>query len=250
MAVFRTGNPALSEKTRSGTLAAHGRRGHDPAGHRQQDGPLPAHRPAPAPPSPGTWPARPAGARWALIGGADPGPRHHLQEDVGAHHDAALRRSSRACSWAAISRMYDAAVSRASCRSRWASRWARWRALLLAYTLAAHQVTRELPAGHRSPPPAPSPSSTSSRWCWASSASASRSSTRRGIVGIGFSVVVVVIAALNLVLDFDFIERGAADGRAEVHGVVRRPSACWSRSIWLYLEILRLLAKIMGKDRR
>ena len=29
-----------------------------------------------------------------------------------------------------------------------------------------------------------------------------------GIVGIGFSVVVVIVAALNLVLDFDFIESG------------------------------------------
>ena len=34
-----------------------------------------------------------------------------------------------------------------------------------------------------------------------------------GIIGIGFSAVVVVIAALNLVLDFDFIEQGAQQER-------------------------------------
>ena len=43
-----------------------------------------------------------------------------------------------------------------------------------------------------------------------------------GIIGIGFSLVVVAIAALNLVLDFDFIEQGVAVRRSQVHGVVRR----------------------------
>ena len=43
-----------------------------------------------------------------------------------------------------------------------------------------------------------------------------------GPLGIGISMVVVFVAALNLVLDFDFIEKGAAERRAEVHGVVRR----------------------------
>ena len=33
-----------------------------------------------------------------------------------------------------------------------------------------------------------------------------------GLIGIGFSLFVVVVAALNLVLDFDFIEQGAAQG--------------------------------------
>ncbi len=41
-----------------------------------------------------------------------------------------------------------------------------------------------------------------------------------GAIGIGFSVFVVIIAALNLVLDFDFIESGARAGAPEVHGVV------------------------------
>ena len=70
-----------------------------------------------------------------------------------------------------------------------------------------------------------------------------------GPIGILFSVVVVVIASLNLVLDFDFIERGAAMGAPkymEWYGAF----GLLVTLIWLYLEILRLLAKIMGKNRR
>jgi uncharacterized YccA/Bax inhibitor family protein len=70
-----------------------------------------------------------------------------------------------------------------------------------------------------------------------------------GVVGIGFSLVVVVIASLNLVLDFDFIERGAAMGAPkymEWYGAF----GLLVTLVWLYLEILRLLAKIMGKDKR
>lgn len=71
-----------------------------------------------------------------------------------------------------------------------------------------------------------------------------------GPVGILFSVVVVVIAALNLVLDFDFIERGAAAG-APKYMEWYAAFGLLVTLIWLYLEILRLLAKIMGsKDRR
>lgn len=71
-----------------------------------------------------------------------------------------------------------------------------------------------------------------------------------GIVGIGFSVVVVTIAALNLVLDFDFIERGSAMG-APKYMEWYAAFGLLVTLIWLYLEILRLLAKIMGsKDRR
>jgi uncharacterized YccA/Bax inhibitor family protein len=69
-----------------------------------------------------------------------------------------------------------------------------------------------------------------------------------GPIGIGFSVVVVVIAALNLVLDFDFIERGAASGAPkymEWYGAF----GLLVTLVWLYLEILRLLSKIMGKKR-
>ena len=63
-----------------------------------------------------------------------------------------------------------------------------------------------------------------------------------GWVGIGFSAFVVTIAALNLVLDFDFIERGAESNQAKYmewyagFGLI-------VTLVWLYLEILRLLAK-------
>jgi uncharacterized YccA/Bax inhibitor family protein len=67
-----------------------------------------------------------------------------------------------------------------------------------------------------------------------------------GLIGIGFSLFVVVIAALNLVLDFDFIEQGAAQGvpkYMEWYGAF----ALMVTLIWLYLEILRLLSKIMSR---
>ena len=63
-----------------------------------------------------------------------------------------------------------------------------------------------------------------------------------GLIGIGFSIFVVIIAALNLVLDFDFIESGVAQGAPkymEWYGAF----ALMVTLIWLYLEILRLLAK-------
>jgi len=66
-------------------------------------------------------------------------------------------------------------------------------------------------------------------------------------IGIGFSLFVVVIAALNLVLDFDFIEAGAAQGAPkymEWYGAF----GLLVTLVWLYLEILRLLAKLRGRD--
>lgn len=65
--------------------------------------------------------------------------------------------------------------------------------------------------------------------------------------GIAFSAVVIVIAALNLILDFDFIERGAQrmlPKDYEWYGAF----GLMVTIIWLYLEILKLLAKLM--DRR
>ena len=67
-----------------------------------------------------------------------------------------------------------------------------------------------------------------------------------GIFGIIFSVVVVVIAALNLVLDFDFIEQGAERGAPKYME--------WYASygllvtlVWLYIEILKLLMKLASR---
>jgi uncharacterized YccA/Bax inhibitor family protein len=65
-------------------------------------------------------------------------------------------------------------------------------------------------------------------------------------LGIGFSLFVVVIAALNLVLDFDIIAKGAEHGAPKVmewyaaFGLI-------VTLVWLYLEILRLLSKLRSR---
>lgn len=68
-----------------------------------------------------------------------------------------------------------------------------------------------------------------------------------GPIGIGFSFVVVVIAALNLVLDFDYIERAAERGAPkylEWYGAF----ALMVTLVWLYIEILRLLSKLRSRN--
>jgi uncharacterized YccA/Bax inhibitor family protein len=68
-----------------------------------------------------------------------------------------------------------------------------------------------------------------------------------GIIGIGFSVFVVIIAALNLVLDFDFIESGVRAGAPkymEWYGAF----GLMVTLVWLYLEILRLMAKLRSRE--
>jgi uncharacterized YccA/Bax inhibitor family protein len=65
-------------------------------------------------------------------------------------------------------------------------------------------------------------------------------------LAIGLSVFVVIIASLNLVLDFDFIESGANAGAPkymEWYGAF----GLMVTLIWLYLEILRLLARVRGR---
>jgi len=64
-----------------------------------------------------------------------------------------------------------------------------------------------------------------------------------GPMGILFSAFVVVIAALNLVMDFDFIEEGAENG-APKYMEWYAAFGLLVTLIWLYLEILRLLAKL------
>lgn len=66
-----------------------------------------------------------------------------------------------------------------------------------------------------------------------------------GPIGIGFSVIVVAIAALNLVLDFDTIEAGARYG-APKYMEWYAGFGLLVTLVWLYLEILRLLAKIQS----
>lgn len=68
-----------------------------------------------------------------------------------------------------------------------------------------------------------------------------------GWIGIGFSLFVVVIAALNLVLDFDFIENGVESG-APKYMEWYAAFGLMVTLIWLYVEILRLLSKLRGRD--
>ena len=66
------------------------------------------------------------------------------------------------------------------------------------------------------------------------------------LLSSGFSLFVVVIASLNLVLDFDFIEEGAERGAPkymEWYGTF----GLLVTLVWLYLEILRLLAKLNSR---
>jgi len=67
-----------------------------------------------------------------------------------------------------------------------------------------------------------------------------------GLMGIGFSVFVIIIAALNLVLDFDFIENGADNGAPkymEWFGAF----GLLVTLIWLYVEFLHLLMKLNSR---
>ena len=68
-----------------------------------------------------------------------------------------------------------------------------------------------------------------------------------GLMGIAFSGFVVVIAALNLVLDFDFIESGV-EQRAPKYMEWYAAFGLLVTLVWLYLEILRLLSKLQSRD--
>jgi uncharacterized YccA/Bax inhibitor family protein len=68
-----------------------------------------------------------------------------------------------------------------------------------------------------------------------------------GFIGVGFSLIVVAVAALNLVLDFDFIEQGVHYGAPkymEWYGAF----GIMVTLVWLYLEILRLLSKMRSRN--
>jgi uncharacterized YccA/Bax inhibitor family protein len=68
-----------------------------------------------------------------------------------------------------------------------------------------------------------------------------------GPIGIAFSLFVCAIAALNLVLDFDFIEQGVNYGAPkymEWYGAF----GIMVTLVWLYLEILRLLSKLRSRN--
>ena len=66
-------------------------------------------------------------------------------------------------------------------------------------------------------------------------------------MGIVFSVGVVIVAALNLVLDFDFIEQGVEQG-APKYMEWYAAFGLLVTLVWLYLEILRLLGKLQSRN--
>lgn len=68
-----------------------------------------------------------------------------------------------------------------------------------------------------------------------------------GIIGIVFSLVVVTIAALNLVLDFDVIVKGEQAGAPEQFEWYAA-FGLMVTLVWLYVEILILLAKLQRRD--
>ncbi|MGH9689462.1 MAG: Bax inhibitor-1/YccA family protein [Candidatus Acidiferrales bacterium] len=67
-----------------------------------------------------------------------------------------------------------------------------------------------------------------------------------GPLGIGISVVIVIVAALNLILDFGFVESGVHAGAAkymEWYGAF----GIMVTLVWMYIEMLRLLSKIRSR---
>jgi uncharacterized YccA/Bax inhibitor family protein len=63
------------------------------------------------------------------------------------------------------------------------------------------------------------------------------------VLGIGITVAIIIVGALNLALDFAFIERASAAGAPRYME--------WSGAlgitvtmVWIYLEVLRLLAML------
>ena len=64
-----------------------------------------------------------------------------------------------------------------------------------------------------------------------------------GPIGIGVSLVIVGVAAFNYLIDFDFIE-GAVAARAPRHLEWTAALGLLVTTVWLYLELLRLLSKV------
>ena len=67
------------------------------------------------------------------------------------------------------------------------------------------------------------------------------------LLSIGITIFVIIVAALNLFLDFDFIERGAGQQMPkymEWFGAM----GLMVTLVWLYVEFLRLLSKLASRD--
>ena len=66
-------------------------------------------------------------------------------------------------------------------------------------------------------------------------------------LAIGFSILVIVVASLTFILDFDLIEQSVAQGAPK--------AMAWTCAfgllvglIWVYLEVLRLLSYLRGRN--
>ncbi len=70
---------------------------------------------------------------------------------------------------------------------------------------------------------------------------------RGGFLGIIVGVVAIGLASMNLVLDFDLIDKAAKQGVPERYGWLAAFGLVVTL-VWLYVEILRLLALLTGRD--
>jgi uncharacterized YccA/Bax inhibitor family protein len=70
---------------------------------------------------------------------------------------------------------------------------------------------------------------------------------RGGLLGIGVSAVAIVLAVLNLVLDFDYIERGIKSGAPDSESW-RGAFGLTVTMVWLYIELLHLLSLLRGNS--
>nr|CAA9315128.1 MAG: hypothetical protein AVDCRST_MAG46-438 [uncultured Nocardioidaceae bacterium] len=68
-----------------------------------------------------------------------------------------------------------------------------------------------------------------------------------GMLGLLFSVLGLVLGVLMLILDFDYVERGVAAGLPERESW-RAAFGLTVTIVWLYIEILRILAILRGSD--
>lgn len=66
-------------------------------------------------------------------------------------------------------------------------------------------------------------------------------------IGIGFTVVCVVLASLNLVLDFELVKRGVQTAQPR-YMEWYAAFGLLVTLVWLYIEVLRLLAKLRSGD--
>lgn len=67
------------------------------------------------------------------------------------------------------------------------------------------------------------------------------------LLGIGISIVIVIVAAMNLAIDFEFIDKSVKSGTAPRSMEWYAAFGVTVTIVWLYLEILRLLALLRSR---